>query len=335
MTVLSGEALNLERGILNRFVGVVSVVAGGASVYGMMIQHYPVALMYHVVAALLGGMAASGRSPGDIRKHYFEWVTALFVPCIGGPAVWIIIQASVKAPKANLVDEYANYIVPTGSSASQAAHYVAPTPANVEPIAHILNANAAEWEKRNAIEALLRLETPESVALLRSVLKRGSAEVKIYAASALSRLDERLSVRLNVLKKKLKKVDNSEKGTVHLILAQVYLDYIYFNMIDGIRRTEYIDAAVSHASSAWTLIEDPAALLMAARAHLKKQQYDEALSHLALYLDIVPDDQQALFLQAETCFLLEDYRSVQTICHQLEAMDDLPDAMRETTKLWV
>ena len=325
---------------MNRlFYRIASSFAACWAIYLLLNQQPFAALTIHTAAAIAGAWAACRMLPQRDGSGWFEWAGALLLPIVGGPFIWITQAASQRAPQANLVDEYSSYIDASerGNVWQQAdtLHYTPPAPADVESIAGILQSDTEEWEKRNAIEVLLRLETPDSVKQLRQALKDGSPEVKIYAASALSRLEERLNSRLESIENRFSDPNPQQQGQAHLIAAQIFLDFVSFDLIDQTRRQDYLQQAQTHADAAWDLIQDASALLLSAHILLKMKIYQDAADYTESFLKLVPGHLQGLLARADACFQLGRYEIVQSICRELNTLPDLPDSLQDTIRLWI
>jgi tetratricopeptide (TPR) repeat protein len=323
-----------------KWLGIIALPLGACALYALLQQHLPAAACAHLAGVLCGVLSARRippRNPND--HHLYEWLTALCLPCFGGFAVWLTVLASRGTPRTNLAEEYSSYIDAGERSAAldipELQYYLPPAPTDVEPIIQVLQSPAEDWEKRNAVEALLRLETPESIQMLKAVLKKGSPEVKIYAASALSKLEERLALRMSVLQQRLADTPEDQTAPYALALAQVYMDYIFFDMIDITRRAEFIEAAITQAQSAWKTIREPVALLIIAQARLYQKEYNRAARKAERFLENTPDNVNALLVLAEARFHLGEYKKVQQACRALKETADLPGSLADAIKIWI
>jgi len=294
-------------------------------------------LVAHVASALFGAAAALRMRREVAGSGLYEYVVALGLPAAGGILVWLQAMGDRTVRRGTVAREFTNYIDASLRLGDDQLPGVRlsfkPTPDEVAPMTDILRSDAGEDEKRNAIEALSRLETPDAVDVLRSVLTSESTEVRFYAASALSRLEERLALRLKALDQDLA-MGRQDRGVVELEMARTYHDYAYYRLVDETRRLDCLESSLQHARRAIEIGLDPEAWLMAGRALLALRRCEEAEELFTEYLDRVRDDAKGLLWRAEARFRLGRYTSLREDCRRVSQTARVPKVMAEAIEMW-
>jgi tetratricopeptide (TPR) repeat protein len=208
-----------------------------------------------------------------------------------------------------------------------------PHPAFLTPMADVLASDASNDEKRMAIEGLARLETPQSVEVLRKILSTGSTEVRFYAASVLEGLEERLTERLMTLERDVASGRRRGPGT-ELEIARTFLDYAYYRVALGPRRLEYLEQAARHGGRAREHGSDPEAHLVEGRALLLLGRAEAAEECFSRYVRTALHRGKALVWRAEARFRLGRYEEAATDCQHALAEGTVPAAVREAVETW-
>lgn len=93
---------------------------------------------------------------------------------------------------------------------------------------------------------------------------------------------------------------------------------------DGIRARNInrLDYAIRCFEQAVTLRNDPETLHYLADAYIKAQRLDEARNTLNKLTEAAPDDVSALITLAHTCYMQEDYESMDRACQQAIKIDE-------------
>ena len=318
-------------------LGVISVVAAVSSLGCLLLDMVASALACHVLAGLAGALASVRLRQSVKGSGLYEYALGLGIPCVGGPVVWLYTLGEHLTLRESVAKEFTEYIDASmrlgDAELPMVGRSQVPTPGQVAPMTDVLRSDASEDEKRNAIEALSRLETPDAVTMLRSVLTSESTEVRFYAASALSRLEERLALRLKALEEDLA-TGRQDRALVELEMARTYFDYAYYRLTDETRRADYLERAALHAARAAEEGSDPAASLMQGRALLDLRRYDEAEKVFSSHLGRVRDDVKGLIWRAEARFRLGSYPGVCEDCRRALQMGGVPEVMADAIGMW-
>ena len=112
---------------------------------------------------------------------------------------------------------------------------------NVDPIIDILDGNDDNL-KRGAIEFLLKLSTPEAVKLIKKCLTDNNTEVRFYAHSSLTKLDEKYNHNISE-ELSLNKSDKvTEKS--YFNIGNVYREYAESGLLDKETAFHYSSLAI-------------------------------------------------------------------------------------------
>jgi len=265
-----------------------------------------------------------------------EFLAAFLIPCLGGAMTWgLAVGERLGRPHA-VAQEFTEYIdanVRLGRERlPEVRPHAPPKPEYLTPLADVLMSEASDDEKRGAIEALARLETPEAVEALRTALANDSAEVRFYAAAALSKLEERLATRQKTLERSLR--SRPDDPIVDLELARTYFDYAYYHVVDEARRTDFLERALDRARRAAESGADPGAWLAGGRALLALGRFEEAEALFDRYIEAAPQDARGFLWRAEARFRQGHYRGVHEDCARAKRIGGIPDAVAEAVEMW-
>ncbi len=112
-----------------------------------------------------------------------------------------------------------------------------------QPLADILTLNDNAL-KRDAIDKLAALATPESIKILLDNRRNESAEVRFFVTTSLSRLKKNFEDDLNAAKLEIK--NSNYKASARLFLARVYQRYALSGLLDKTTATGYLTEAKHH-----------------------------------------------------------------------------------------
>ncbi len=320
------------------FLGAWVLVAAGVAVAAACAGQWLLALAGHLLSGLLGARVAQ-QARGPLHgPPTFEYTLALAVPGLGGLMACLMALGARAARPGTAARDYQDYIdaAQRGGIAHWAgvARHALPMPDDVEPLADVLASSAAAEDKRNAIKALARLETPAAVATLRAVLKRGAPEIRFYAASVLARLEERLAFRLQALQAEAAAAPDARRPALDLDLARAYFDYVYFGLVSETHQRDYLEHAVRHARRAWQEGGHAAALLLAGRGLIQLGAFAEADDLFSQYLAQAGQDLKGYLWRAEARFLRGDFAGLRADCRQALRMGPVPERVAPALQMW-
>lgn len=113
---------------------------------------------------------------------------------------------------------------------------------NVEPLVEVMHSMADPDVKRGAIETLTNICSPEAIALLKECLSDQNVEVRFYASSGLSRVEEKLNAEIVLYKKKVEHGDRSIETIFNL--GRAYFEFVYLRIQDESSLSYYINMAI-------------------------------------------------------------------------------------------
>lgn len=313
-------------------------VCGALSLYMLLDEQYGTSLEFHllgcVFAVLIARLTTSLRTP-----IAFEQVVSLFIPCIGGSVMALTIVLTLFDTSKNLTEDYIMYLDAAGRGDAERSYsgmgYRVPKPEEIEPLHGILFSHAPDDDKKNAVEALMRVGSPTAVGMLRKVLRKGDGKARVYAAGALSRIDEQYSQRLNAFQAEQSVVKDQDKGRLSVRIAELCLDYLDMSLCDRSQRATYIELGLQHADEALGLLKDSWPLFLQGRLLMADGRYDEAEGMLTLYLNQNTNYLDALTLRAECRYMLHDIEHLREDCRAIKLLDNVPEKTADIIKFWI
>lgn len=317
-------------------LALISLAGAWAGVYALLAGSYGPALMAHGLTAAAGYAAARRCAREDCPAGWHEAVWAACVPCVGGVLAWMNLAAQSAAESEQIVDEYARYLdadVRLGAELPAGGERWTPRPDHLESMADILRSEASVEDKRLAIEALARMETPRAVYVLNEALSSPSTEVRFYAASVLGNLEERLGERLHALEQDVT-LGLRNDPEVEYDLAQSYFDYAYYGLAEGARREHMLTLALEHIRLSREGRDGAASLLLEGRILLALERYRESEETFSEYIHAHRHDGRGFLWRAEARFRRGDYPGVRRDCAAAVERRVAPPVLHPTLEMW-
>lgn len=192
---------------------------------------------------------------------------------------------------------------------------------STQPLVDVLQSGDAD-SQRGAIELLRKLRTPEAVSLLRSALAADLAEVRFYAHTALTRLEEEMTGQIE----KARAQAEGGAPAAQLALAHAYRTYAASGLPEKAMVTYYLEEARKLMSTALATGVQPEVRLGLAHVCLELGVYDEAKTNLEplLSTSLAP---QALVALCRLHYDKRDYASMVVTTARMQ--DPLPGHDRE------
>ena len=148
---------------------------------------------------------------------------------------------------------------------------------NVEPLVETIRSHVNPDLKRGAIETLTQICSPDSIALLKECLSDPNTEVRFYASSGLSRIEERLNGEIVKYKNILKDPSHVVCTDDYLNLGKAYFEFIYLEIQDQASLAYYLQEAINAFEKAHAEASDSVPVLQALeRAYIKAGRNDDA-----------------------------------------------------------
>jgi len=116
---------------------------------------------------------------------------------------------------------------------------------NVEPLVEIIRSHHMGTDlKRGAIETLTQICDPVSITLLKECLSDPDTEVRFYASSGLSRIEESLNEKII----KYKEITSKDEATAedYFQYGRAYYEFIYLSIQEKDSLTYYLNMAIDN-----------------------------------------------------------------------------------------
>ena len=302
--------------------------SGFAAVYH---RAYLEGAILYLAAAGVGYMLLRYRRRGS--QDVFLQVLNICVPFLGPLGVVLLELALWNKGRLGVVEDYSIHINSEEYRElfTRDNNEFQPHPENLVSLADILHSDLPVVQKRIAIEALAQLENPETVAILREALSTGSVEVRFFASSVLAKLEARLDARLQELL--------AEDGGGHNVLviselAQIYFDFVFFTLVEGRRREQYLDLALGFALDAFSLEQNNDILILAGRVLFLKEQYRQAIQIFHRCIQANPADVRGWLWRAEAYLADKDYSLVCDDARSILELGGVPAPLQEAVRFW-
>lgn len=315
---------------LTVLAAIAAPVCGLPALHALVTGNFAAALPLHLLSAGAGCLASALLN----SRHRYptgDAVTALLIPALGGTVCTLLALGSLLPHKGDLAEEYLIHIDPEENRElfTQVAAF-SPNPEKLEPLADIIRADAPLTVRRTAIEALAQMESPESTAVLREALRLDSVEVRFFAASVLSRQEDRLEEKLRLLEREAQ----AHEPGILLEAAQTFFDYAFFNIAEGTRKNQALNNAREKVEAVLAISRLPAAVLLLGRILLRQGEPASALAAFDEYRVLRPHDIQGCLWQAETLCQLRRYRDAGAACRIAMEEGRIPAKLRPAINYW-
>jgi len=251
----------------------------GTAIYVALAGDYGWAILLHVAAGvvfLIGPIAFRGRS--DRPRFLFFCALAgcltFFLPAMGilGCAVtylavrWVLRQMGVVKD----YEAFTGYTLQDGFQLLDAEdpRMLLSDELSIEPFLDILSGSDEDL-KRGAINMLSRMGTPKAVRLLRRCITDPSTDVRFFAHSTLTKLNEKYMARTKEIKSLADEAGVDQPQ--HLMeLGKAYTAYADSGLVEGEMRSHYLSMArTAYAEAFHKDPSDPDLLLRMGRIQME------------------------------------------------------------------
>ncbi|WP_321402944.1 HEAT repeat domain-containing protein [Maridesulfovibrio sp.] len=190
---------------------------------------------------------------------------------------------------------------------------------DVHPIADILTGTDMEM-KRGAVNLLRRIGSAEAVKLLRKSLSDESAEVRFYAHTALTRLEEDYAQALDKARFRAEKYDSAQ---AHAELASTYRNYAR----SGLPEVNMQERSMVLACDHWRLAvqkdqENKDYLMRLAESYVDSKNFSDALS---IYRKSMNDSELELESRLGSCRVFFEVGNFIALFQEVEQMRARPE----------
>ncbi|MBF0196510.1 MAG: HEAT repeat domain-containing protein [Planctomycetes bacterium] len=202
---------------------------------------------------------------------------------------------------------------------------------SVEPLVETIRSHSNADLKRGAIETLTQISNPQSVALLKECISDPNTEVRFYASSGLSRIEERLNNDIVKYKNKIKNLEHPE-GDDYYNLGKSYYEFIYLEIQDAASLEYYMNEAIKAFTKAYEILPTNNRIRESLeRALTKSGRLEEARK---LKKTDVGEDENLIY-KAESYFREGKFAECQEVMKQLGKEEFQWEAIRDVKSLWL
>ncbi len=205
---------------------------------------------------------------------------------------------------------------------------------NVEPLVETIRSCSSTELKRGAIETLTQIANPQSVSLLKECLVDPDPEVRFYASSGLSRIEERMNERIIRLKHRLQ--DGEDNLSLRSDLGRAYFEFIYMEIQDRASLSYYLTQAIDNFEiAAQYPSADDSIHHYLQRAYTAASRYDDAKKvHDSHFKDRLESTSNIMYL-AENFFAQGLYRECLNVLKQARSSVRAAKVVRDVQSLWL
>lgn len=203
---------------------------------------------------------------------------------------------------------------------------------NVEPIVETLRSHANPDLKRGAIETLTQISNPQSVALLKECLTDPNSEVRFYASSGLSRIEEKLNQNILKHKTHLQKSPKPSFGD-HVRLGKAYYEFVFLAMQDEASLQYYIRQATQHFEQAHAMDpEEHSTIRLLEKVYTRSGDFSslERLQQKQREINVSNDP---MYL-AESHFKAGEFLQAQEVISKIDKDRQSFQTVRDVRELW-
>lgn len=341
--VPSANAAGRERFMrrLSLLLGAISLCAAIAGSIAVLVENVAIIILAHLLAAVTGGSAGTIADRRRLGVHFFPWCLAFTMPLFGGIAAYFLLETMKRPRTGKLLEEYAVYL-------NDAASYKESLPlqehtALKDPVSlvDILSNPASAAEQRIAIEYLADMETQSAFEILHKAALSANRETCFLAMTAMTQQEDKMRFKLGRLEESIRQAgENSADARLLLKTAAAYIDFIYYQLATGERRSEYLCHAETlllrvlenHTTGASEINET---LILLGRVKLGQNDGKSAAQYFGRYIERNPGQSLGYLWRAEAWYKLGNYACLREDCRVARKMGDIPPNMLAVLDLWL
>lgn len=306
--------------------------------------HFLSGLFFHLASSLCFFAAIRqwqrqvSRQDKRIAVVMFVWILAAFFPGIGLIAAAIFylpIQLGGKKLNIGLYDDYEEYITDKKEKSVRWKSLLG-TQQQIRrevgflPIADIMAGHDVKL-KVKAIAKLSKNISRENVHILKRALADPLAEVRMYAASALIKMDQEINDQINLAKQWTQKRGSARDFAQ---LGNLYQVYTASGLVDETLSKYYLKlTAEAYRQSLDQDTQQSQIVVDYARCLLELKDNERAKLTLSRAYKIWPQDPNIVFLRNETLFRLGEMDQVKEGFESLN-VSQLDESQRKVIEFW-
>lgn len=202
-------------------------------------------------------------------------------------------------------------------------------------------------EKRSFVEDLEKLhdklilfltkyQIPQSVQILKKALSLNEDEARLLAFSAISRMEENILEKINLLLKKLERVKTEDElFQIYSSLAELYWELVYLGIADEELAEFYLKSAIEYGLKASEISKDGKLLFLVGRIYLRLKDYERAEKFLREAVEeSIPIEKVTPYLM-EIYFVRRNWKALKELSERFKGKV-IPDAKAiSIIKVWV
>jgi tetratricopeptide (TPR) repeat protein len=205
------------------------------------------------------------------------------------------------------------------------------TEISFEPMVDIMRGREVKTKSR-AIVLLSRQISKENVGLLREALRDGAPEIRLYAASALLKMENALNLKIQKAKSR---VEQRGSETDFAELGDLYKHYAEIGITDEVLSKFYLELAVeAYRGSLDIVTEQLDVTLRYARCLTALREYGKVKHLLDRAVEIWPRSRDVVFLRNEVYFNLGKYGDIGKFFSQIDERT-LTDPQKRISEFWI
>jgi len=203
---------------------------------------------------------------------------------------------------------------------------------NVEPIVETLRSHAGPDLKRGAIETLTQIANPQAVALLKESLTDPNSEVRFYASSGLSRIEEKLNQQILKHKNHLQRSPKPSFGD-QLRLGKAYYEFVFLAMQDEASLQYYIQQASHHFEKAHEMDPSEPSILKSLEKVYTRSSNFKALESLREKQKELNSPNDPMYL-AESHFKSGQLFAAKEVLGKMDSTNQRFHTVKDVQELW-
>ena len=265
------------------------------------------------------GKPADGDPQIEARRHVFTLAAMIvaFFPGVGLPGFAVAMTIKANSRRKGLVEILSGEMHSTykklGIERVEDLEDFLKQESSVEPIREILQGSDAGL-KRGAISFLGGMHSPQCVELLKESLADANAEVRFYAHTAMTKIDDAYSQGIKDAEADLNDNDASSFAT----LGEAYERYANSGLVEEAMRAQFLERAISAFSSAARLSpDDPLLRVRLGHLYLEAEDFTAARECFESVPDEAPGFVDAALGLCKIFYDLRDFDSLYVLRRRL------------------
>lgn len=185
--------------------------------------------------------------------------------------------------------------------------------------------NVPKHLQEKAFLALADLKSPFVFNIVKENLSNPIDEIRLLAFSMISKMEKKMTQKVHELGNKLSKenIQDDEKAELYKNLAQIYWDFVLYNIVDEEFKNFMIEEAKNYALKSLSIQEDPYVYFLLGRIYLRLSDMEKATEFLKEAVKDKNIKSKVIPYLAECYFYKKDYKTVKNILKELDLVLDL------------